>query len=390
MGLTRDALELLHRRVWTDGLVLSVDEDPESEVGDGNLHRLSDSSLEGLVRLGLKHSISWEIGRRDVLVLEAGEIEALVLLEGGVGDELQAEGGARQRIVSLLSPKSVSREELRDQERGETHLGSQVQMLLLLLPLLRIQLLFLILEPFPQMTRSVSLGERLEHLLGRALPDVDEHVGVGEALRRPRRIPREVGRRRADDLASVVVLEDLLVGDRRDAVVVVLEPLSVLLRLDEGKVVTAVEVAGMDEDTVELVLVVLGEVGSFVEVLGQVDLEGVLVSVVNLRNAIAQEKVSYVSYAKERKAKGEGYLDERVSLEVVLEPLELEVQDWRESLEDDTLPRVLETELIAGLVPVLAVHGLNGDIVPERLGDVLHSLDVKLDICDGRKVSNQL
>jgi hypothetical protein len=379
MGLTRDALELLHRRVWTDGLVLSVDEDPESEVGDGNLHRLSDSSLEGLVRLGLKHSISWEIGRRDVLVLEAGEIEALVLLEGGVGDELQAEGGARQRIVSLLSPKSVSREELRDQERGETHLGSQVQMLLLLLPLLRIQLLFLILEPFPQMTRSVSLGERLEHLLGRALPDVDEHVGVGEALRRPRRIPREVGRRRADDLASVVVLEDLLVGDRRDAV-----------RLDEGKVVTAVEVAGMDEDTVELVLVVLGEVGSFVEVLGQVDLEGVLVSVVNLRNAIAQEKVSYVSYAKERKAKGEGYLDERVSLEVVLEPLELEVQDWRESLEDDTLPRVLETELIAGLVPVLAVHGLNGDIVPERLGDVLHSLDVKLDICDGRKVSNQL
>jgi hypothetical protein len=97
-----------------------------------------------------------------------------------------------------------------------------------------------------------------------------------------------------------------------------------------------------------------------------------------------------VSYAKERKAKGEGYLDERVSLEVVLEPLELEVQDWRESLEDDTLPRVLETELIAGLVPVLAVHGLNGDIVPERLGDVLHSLDVKLDICDGRKVSNQL
>jgi hypothetical protein len=56
-----------------------------------------------------------------------------------------------------------------------------------------------------------------------------------------------------EHFSTIVVLEDLLVGDGCHTVVVKLEPPAVGLGLDKRKVVTAVQIARMDEDAVEVV-----------------------------------------------------------------------------------------------------------------------------------------
>ncbi len=101
--------------------------------------------------------------------------------------------------------------------------------------------------------RRILGRHRLEHLVDVAFANVDEHVGVGEALHGAH------GRTGADlccgmavgDFAAEVVFEHLLLGDGRDAVVVELEPVAISLGLEQGKVVTAVQVARVDEDAVQ-------------------------------------------------------------------------------------------------------------------------------------------
>lgn len=273
--LTLSRVHVLDGDVGSDGLVLPVDEDPESEIGLGKLEVGGDSSLEGLVGLVLEHSEDGKVRRRDVLVVERGKVEPLVLLEGLVGDDLR-----RRKGDSASSSKDNMR------EAGRTDLRCEVEMLLLLLPLLGVELYPLVLESLSEMRRGVGLGEGLENLVDGALSDVDQHVGVGEPLRGSscvivvvvsRLVPSGRG-----EFSSVVVLENLLVGDGGDSVVVVLEPLSVLLRLDQGEVVSAVKVSGVDEDSVKLVDVVVVSLGVLVEVLSEVELEGELVTVVDL------------------------------------------------------------------------------------------------------------
>lgn len=87
---------------------------------------------------------------------------------------------------------------------------------------------------------------------------------------------------RSETLATKVVLEDLAIGNRDDAIVVEAEPATLGGGLDVDKVVAAVDVARVDEDAVELVVVALRAVGRVGEVLTQVNLEGVLVAVVDL------------------------------------------------------------------------------------------------------------
>lgn len=89
------------------------------------------------------------------------------------------------------------------------------------------------------------------------------------------------------------------------------------------------------------------------------------------------------------RSQGDGqdsYLDHRVTLHVVLESLELEVQHRREALKDDALLRVLETVTLC-LIPVLAVHRLYRDVVSERVVQVLHALDIELDVWRRRRAS---
>lgn len=74
------------------------------------------------------------------------------------------------------------------------------------------------------------------------------------------------------------------------------------------------------------------------------------------------------------------YLDHRISLNVVFETLQLQVKYWRERLEDDTLLGVLKSVSLR-LIFVLAVEGFHRYIILERLVQVLHTLDVQLDVC---------
>lgn len=282
---TEGAVHVLDGRVGPDRLVLTVDEHPEPEVGLGDLVFLGHPGLEALVGLVLEHAEAGQLGRRDVLVLKRGEVEALVLSEGVLGDDLRAARG-----VSASEPAGGARgRRKRERERERAHLGREVEVLLLLLALLRLGLSALVLQTLPEVRRGVRLAEGEEHLVEIALADVDEHVRIGEALGRASGVAGGVGVRvggrvgQARDLAAVVVLEDLLVRDGRDSVIVVLEPLAVLLGFDESEVVAAVEVAGVDEDAVEFVDIRAGSVGVLVEVLAEVELERELVSVVDLR-----------------------------------------------------------------------------------------------------------
>jgi hypothetical protein len=75
------------------------------------------------------------------------------------------------------------------------------------------------------------------------------------------------------------------------------------------------------------------------------------------------------------------HLDHGVPLHVVLKPLELKVQHGRERLEDDSLPRVLKSVAL-GVVLVLSVHRLDGDVVLKRVVEVFHALNVELDVCE--------
>lgn len=80
---------------------------------------LSDALLERAVCLLLKHSEGGQFGRRPVLLVEGGEIEALVVGEGFVRDDLQS----KLSIFLKLDAHA-------------THLGCQEKVLLLAFPLL--------------------------------------------------------------------------------------------------------------------------------------------------------------------------------------------------------------------------------------------------------------
>lgn len=135
------------------------------------------------------------------------------------------------------------------------------------------------------MLRYLLRRDGPEDLRDLGLANVDEHVSVREPLHRAleRRLRRRMCRAvRSETLATKVVLEDLAIGNRDDAIVVEAEPATLGGGLDVDKVVAAVDVARVDEDAVELVVVALRAVGRVGEVLTQVNLEGVLVAVVDL------------------------------------------------------------------------------------------------------------
>lgn len=72
-------------------------------------------------------------------------------------------------------------------------------------------------------------------------------------------------------------------------------------------------------------------------------------------------------------------LDHGIALDVILEALELKVKHGRKRLEHETLLGILKA-ITLGMILVLALHHLNGDKVLERLVEILHPLDIQLDI----------
>jgi hypothetical protein len=86
--------------------------------------------------------------------------------------------------------------------------------------------------------------------------------------------------------ATIVIFEDLLVCHGRNAIIVKLEPSSLSIGLDKSKVVSAVQIARVDEDAVQAVEVRFGPVRGLVQELLEVDFEGELVSIVDLEMEI--------------------------------------------------------------------------------------------------------
>ena len=106
----------------------------------------------------------------------------------------------------------------------------------------------------------VLLPERRQDLVVQALANVHQHVRVRKALQGAHLSALTLlllllrGRYdRSERFAAVVLFQDLLVRHGRHTVVVELEPTLFRVRLDEGKVMSAVEIARVYEHAVELV-----------------------------------------------------------------------------------------------------------------------------------------
>lgn len=73
------------------------------------------------------------------------------------------------------------------------------------------------------------------------------------------------------------------------------------------------------------------------------------------------------------------HLDQSVLFNVILESSQLQVQDGREIVENDTLLRRLQA-VTFGVVFVLSFEGFHRDVISERVAEVSYPLDGELDV----------
>lgn len=99
------------------------------------------------------------------------------------------------------------------------------------------------------MRRRVLLGERSEDIIDCRITNVNQRARVGEALHRSNLIALLNARERADGFAAIVFLKNFLVCDWCDAVIIVLKPSRIAVRLDECEVLSAMEISRVDKDT---------------------------------------------------------------------------------------------------------------------------------------------
>jgi hypothetical protein len=133
-----------------------------------------------------------------------------------------------------------------------------------------------------QVRRSVFFGEWCQDLIDCGLADVHQHIGVCKPFHRPDLVPLCLRDNTVQRLSTIILLQNLAVRHRRHPIVVEFEPPGVSVWFDESEVVPTVEVAGVNEDTVEVVLAGLGPVSRFVEEFVEVDFEGEFEAIVDL------------------------------------------------------------------------------------------------------------
>ena len=222
------------------------------------------------------------------------------------------------------------------------------------------------------MRGSIFLSERRQDLIDRRVADVHQHVGIGEPLHRPDLIPLCLGDDPVQWLSTIVLLQNFLIRHRRHPIVVEFEPPGLPIWFNKSEVVSAVEVTGVYKYTVKLVLRGFGPVSGLVEEFVKVNFEGKFEAIVDLRGRLGPNQKPFENA-------GHANLDHGVALHVVLVALQLQVQHWRKRLEDNTFPSILQSEPF-GLVLVFAIQRFYGNVIPERVIQRFHSLDVQLDI----------
>lgn len=135
-----------------------------------------------------------------------------------------------------------------------------------------------------EVRRSVFLGERSKDFVHRRFANVHKHVCIGESLHGTLLISLAVENSNTvrSRLATIIFFQHLTIRHRRDAVVVELEPPSFAIRFNKCKVVTSMQIAGVDKHSSEFVYPGLGCVGTFVEEFAQIDREREFKAIINL------------------------------------------------------------------------------------------------------------
>lgn len=76
-------------RIRPNRLILAIHKDPKTDIRLGEVQRLSDYRFESSVGIGLEHTEGSKVVRCGcVLVVKGREVEALVVAEGFVRDDL--------------------------------------------------------------------------------------------------------------------------------------------------------------------------------------------------------------------------------------------------------------------------------------------------------------
>ena len=133
------------------------------------------------------------------------------------------------------------------------------------------------------MRRSIFLGERRQDFINSCVADVHQHVGVREPLHCPNLVPLCLRDNTVQRLSTIVLLQNFPVCHRCHPIVVEFEPPGFPIWFDKSEVVSTVEVTGVHEHTVKLVLPGFGPVGRLVEEFVKVDFEGEFEAIIDLR-----------------------------------------------------------------------------------------------------------
>lgn len=205
------------------------------------------------------------------------------------------------------------------------------------------------------MHRDVILRHRAQNLVKARLANVHQHISTvltdDGGLLLHRSAWKAVW---CPELAAKVLFQDLPHRRLGHLVVIVLVEPPFFSRLEEGVVVTSIKVTTVDKDTMQLILPGLGGVAAFNKEGCCVEGVGEFITVVDLHH--------------------------HVSLNIVLESLQLQVKYVGETGEDNALVRILELVFVTREVLVLAVHLLNLYVILEALEEILVAAHVELDI----------
>mmetsp|Transcript_7650 Transcript_7650/g.19494 ORF Transcript_7650/g.19494 Transcript_7650/m.19494 type:complete len:1162 (-) Transcript_7650:210-3695(-) len=321
---------LLQRLVGTERLVLPVDPQPEALL------------VHGHVELALEHSL--QVGHG--LLLLDPEARHLVVVD-------QVEEGL---VADLRLEVGLSR-----------HLHHSVQMRLVALLALAHLVDLLALQLRAQVRHDVAVAHLAVELGDRRLADVHEHVRTRHLWTAAAIVAANARRERArarvgGGVVAVRALDRLARGDARHALVVELVPLVRVLRAkrrDEDPVVASIWPARVHEHRVELVVVARVRVGVVGEVLAAVGVE----------------------VKPLRKLEARVHLHHLLRREVELEAQQVQLEHGRQRLEPHALLRVLLPKLVRHVL-VLAVEELLGNILVERLVDVLPPLHRELQVVE--------
>lgn len=138
------------------------------------------------------------------------------------------------------------------------------------------------------MSRSVLLGKGCENFVDGGFSDIHQHVRIRESLHCPDLIALLWCRQTIKGLSAIVFLKHFLVSDWSHSVIVEFEPSGIPIRLDESKVMSAMQISGMHEYAMQFidpVLILFWD--GLVDVVLEVNLEREFVTVVDLEHVFS-------------------------------------------------------------------------------------------------------